>query len=256
MLQLTLIPKGGDFLKKFVKILILGVLMLTLFAPGAYANPITNGNTDLYPIEQGEDYSIKTLVDSENYRKWEFTNNKTGEIEYLIGENKGEKLVYTSISSENEKTLITRTEEGVTVESKNKEDRFIPAEKEEPSENKVLTNTEDQIGTMVVPNPGSGEWRHAYSSDYYGSGSLDTTIMSVGVGIIVAIATMNWAYGGIAGVATTIVSGIWAAGQDEFWYLRETYISNTDPKGLVRAKNTKYYAYPDYTNYKGSLWAE
>lgn len=198
----------------------------------------------------GTDYSVELTEEKNEYKEYKFTHNKTGEVEYLKVESTENGTIYTATSNKGEKAVVTRENDFVTVEEENTEPQYIDVA---PDSSADLIKRD--YSTMVVPNPGGGKWSHLSGADHYGEHAIDVTYFSMGVGIILSIATGNLPGAAIVGSASTVMSGLVALNVDNFWYIKQTY-SDGEPNSFVRAYYTKYYAYPDYTNYTGSLWAE
>lgn len=244
-------------MNKIIKVVVSLMLLSSIFlynTGGVLASKISNSLSEEVSLTTenitNSDYLVEVVKETSKYQKYKFIHKKTNEIEYLTVEETEDGVVYTATSDKGEEAVVTRKNNFVKIEEKDKAIQYIDVVDEsfEPLINR------DYI-PAVVPNPGQGEWYHYSGSDHYGEHAIDVAFFTAGVGIVIAIATGSLPGAAVVGSATTIVSLFVSLNVENFWYIKQTYWDRK-PNSFNRAYFTKYYAYPDYTNYAGSLWAE
>lgn len=226
----------------FKKIVMAGVLTFTTLSTSvfAYANDQVRP-TDKKVVEPDE-FDIQYLENTDTYQKIKFTNTKTQEVEYLevvIEENKTE---YTA-QFDNKEVVVTRGEDYVTEHDLQTNEVKFTDLKAEPNEQQSKLN---DVGILAVPAP-VDPGQYTYSHSITGSRSTDVAAISLVAGIIASI------YGGpVIGTCTTIATYLWGIKAKNVWYKSDHYLWRDSYH--YPASYTKYYAYPDYTNFINSIW--
>lgn len=199
--------------------------------------------------EAAEDYTVETLVENEEYQKIKFTNNLTGEVEYLEADLSGEEAVYTATyfdeETQKEHEVQTYKEENEIVIQNLTTGEVERDELETDVENVV--KDENAFSVMNLPG-GNGEY--VKQATINGKKTI-TDAMSGSVALIAGVVAS--VYGGIiAGIATTIAVHLMGLGAPVFYYKHEIYWWRDLP--TWPATYVRYYEKSNHTGYINAAW--
>jgi hypothetical protein len=226
--------------KNFKKYLcfILVVIMISSGSISAFAS-VSESST---MTENG--YSWSLVEQTKDSQKYEIINLKTGDIEYLIQEEKDGEVVYTSISPDNE--VFTIKDENGYIAVRNSDNRIVQMVIDPDATEKQIEEIIELEGLVR----GSGDYGDWMTYTTYASTNIATFIVGVVSAILAYIAHVDKDLNLIISIATSVVilclPTVYFKGDRNIRY-------SFDGLTLQEQYVTTFYTVSNYTNSLGTV---
>ena len=192
-------------------------------------------------------YSWSLVEKTKDSLKYEIVNLKTGDIEYLIQEEKDGEVVYTSISPDNE--VYTIKEENGYIAVRNSDNRIVQMVIDpDATENQV-----EEIIELEGLVRGSGDYGDWLTYTMYGNTSITSVLVGVVAAILAYIAHVGEGLSLIISIATVIVAELLPV----VYYKRDRNIRYSfDGLTLQEQYITTFYSVSNYTDEIGTVTSD
>ncbi len=229
--------------KNFKKYLcfILVVIMISSGSISAFAS-ISESST---MTENG--YSWSLVEQTKDSQKYEIINLKTGDIEYLIQEEKDGEVVYTSISPDNE--VFTIKDENGYISVRNSDNRIVQMVIDPDATEKQIEEIIELEGLVR----GSGDYGDWMTYTIYDDTSIVSSLVGVIAGVLASIAHLSLLNSTLIGIATAIAAEFLPV---VYYKLDRNIRYSFDGLTLQEQYVTTFYRVSNYTDEIGTVTSD